>query len=195
MTAKKISFTLMVVLIAATSSFAALVSSKHDFSGLGISPCGYCHSVHHSLGGTGMLNANFGAFPVVTKVYSSVTRQFKPTLVNSSDAPLCLACHDQMTINANTNLVEAKTRLDARADAPNGYINTDLSNDHPVGLIYDAAASQGRLKSPAKAHVTFGPTRNQMWCSSCHNVHNNQYGNFLVTPNSQSDLCLDCHNL
>lgn len=172
-----------------------VVNSKHDFSALGGSPCGYCHSVHNGLGGTGMLNPGFGAFPAITNTYSSATRVYKSTLasLNSSDAPLCLACHDQSTIAANANLSEAKTRLDSRPDFPNGYINTDLSNDHPVGFVFDAAQSPTKIKTPLLANVTFGPGRNQMWCSSCHNVHDNTYGNFLVASNDVSALCLDCH--
>lgn len=187
---------LLYCILSAASAYAdSVVNSKHDFSGLGVTPCGYCHTVHSGLGGTGMLNPGFGTFPSITKVYSSATRVYKADIVslNSSDAPLCLACHDQNTIAANPNLSVAKDRLDARTDFPRAYINTDLSNDHPVGFVFNPALSPTKIKSPIKAHVTFGPSRNQMWCSSCHNVHNNQYGSFLVASNNGSALCMDCH--
>lgn len=186
---------LSVVCYAASSRTAhadTVVNSVHNFADLGGSPCGYCHTVHNGLGGSGLMNPGFGAFPVITKVYSSATRVYKSTIanVNSSDAPLCLACHDQNTITANPNLAVAKGKLDSR---PSAYINTDLSNDHPVGFVFDPSQSPANIKAPVKAHVTFGPTRNQMWCSSCHNVHDNQNGMFLVMSNAGSALCLDCH--
>lgn len=171
-----------------------LVASKHDFSSLGTSPCGVCHSVHYSLGGGGLMNPGFGDFPTITKIYSSSTKIYNATLasVNSSDAPLCLACHDQTTVNSNPNLAAAKQKFIDRAD-PRVYINTDLSNDHPIGFDFDPSLSPTKIKAPSTAHVTFGPSRKQMWCSTCHNVHNNQFGNFLVMSNSSSALCMDCH--
>jgi predicted CXXCH cytochrome family protein len=33
-----------------------------------------------------------------------------------------------------------------------------------------------------------------MQCTTCHDVHNDTFGNFLVINNSDSQLCLSCHN-
>lgn len=174
----------------------SVTDSVHNFAELGGSPCGYCHTVHNSLGGSGLMNPGFGGFPTITKVYSSATRVYKSTkaIVDVSDAPLCLACHDKTAVDANQpNLQKVKDRMDARPSINIGNAGTDLSNDHPVGFVFDPALSPTKIKTPVKAHVTFGPTRDQMWCSSCHNVHNNQFGNFLVMSNTGSALCLDCH--
>ena len=177
---------------------AGLVGSKHDFSSLGGSPCGYCHSVHNSLGGTGLLNSDFGTFPSITKVYTSATRKLPSSysIVNKSDARICLACHDLTNVvglaATKQEFVNVKQVLDARND-PGIYINVDLSNDHPVGLVFDVTRNPKALKTPSKAHPTFGPQRNEMWCSSCHNVHDNTFGAFLVASNDGSALCLDCH--
>ncbi len=172
----------------------SVVGSKHDFSGFGVSPCGVCHTVHDGLGGRGLMNPGFGAFPSITKVYSSATKIYNADIasINRSDAPLCLACHDQATVNSNAALATVNQKFIDRGD-PSVYINTDLSNDHPVGFDFDPSISPAKIKAPASAHVTFGPSRKQMWCSTCHNVHNNQFGNFLVMSNSGSALCLDCH--
>lgn len=174
----------------------SIVSSKHDFTALGTSPCGVCHTVHSGLGGRGLMNPGFGAFPLITKVYSSSTKIYNADIatLNKSDAPLCLACHDQTTVNSNGNLTVVQQKFTTRAD-PGVYINTDLSNDHPVGFDFDPTLSPTKIKAPVTAHVTFGPSRKQMWCSTCHNVHNNQFGNFLVMSNSGSALCLDCHKV
>ena len=186
----------MVVLLVQVAQ-AGLVGSLHDFSALGGAPCGYCHSVHNSLGGTGLLTPEFGTFPAITNVYSSVTRNIpiNVNVVNTTDARICLACHDvtNVTTKAETqpDFAGIKSRLDARP-GQTAYVNVDLSNDHPVGFVYDATKDI-ELKVPQKTHVTFGPERNQMWCSTCHNVHNNQYGFFLVMNNDGSALCFDCH--
>lgn len=143
------------------------------------------------------MNSNFGNFPMVTNVYSSPTMNHKIDLnvVNRSDAPLCLACHDSASVAAkaptNPDFAEIKNRLDARTPQ-NAYINVDLSNDHPVGFVYNPALDPN-LKTPTTAQTGFGPTINQMWCSTCHNVHNNANGKFLVMTNANSALCLDCH--
>ena len=173
---------------------SSVLGSKHDFSSLGISPCGYCHSVHNALGGMGLINPGFGTFPSITKVYSTSTRIFNADIasINKSDAPLCLACHDQNSTNSNPYFKIVKERFDIRGGT-DIYIGTDLSNDHPIGFTFDPSLSPAKIKEPVKAHVTYGPGGRQMWCSTCHDVHNNEFGNFLVMPNTGSALCLDCH--
>lgn len=180
---------------------AAIKNSKHDLSILGGSPCAYCHSVHNAVGGLGR-PAYMGPLPVITKVYNSATLDHTLDLatVNNSDAPICLSCHDGAFVATLTD-VDVRTDLTA-ALAANPLLDIggpdpaggDLSNDHPSGFVYDATLDP-QLKDPTnpKINVTFGPNRNEMWCSTCHNVHDNTYPPFLATSNSNSTLCLDCH--
>ena len=191
-------FLLIAVLVCpGRTAEAGLVGSPHDFSALGGAPCGYCHTVHHGLGGTGLLTPNFGAFPAITQVYTSVTRSISIDMntVSTSDARICLACHDSVNVDTlaktNADFAVVKQRLDARP-TQGAYINVDLSNDHPVGFRYDTTKDE-ELKKPKIARAVFGPTRDQMWCSTCHNVHDNTNGFFLVAKNDGSALCFDCH--
>ncbi|HEY6838101.1 MAG TPA: cytochrome c3 family protein [Geobacteraceae bacterium] len=172
-----------------------LVGSPHDFSALGGSPCGYCHTIHNGLGGTGLLTPTFGPFPAITKIYTSVTRKIPISIaqVSASDARICLACHDSMNVanlaQTNASFAYVMQKLDGN---PGAYIEVDLSNDHPVGFVYDKNKDR-ELKTPQTTRPIFGPSRDQMWCSTCHNVHDNSNGKFLVMSNDGSALCFDCH--
>ena len=180
------------LLFSISSAHAGLIGSKHDFSQLGGYACAYCHSVHNAIGGLGR-PAYMGPLPQITKVYSSATIANKPTLdsVNKSDAPLCLTCHDGTNV---TTL--GKPTLAAKIVGTNADLNADgkgLSNDHPVGFVFNAALNP-TLKTPGgDVHVQFGPQRNEMWCASCHNPHNNSFPPFLAMSNEGSALCLECH--
>lgn len=187
---------IVVIILLPLSAFAMLTDSKHDFSYLGNSPCSYCHSVHHSIGGV-LRPAYMGTEPQISKVYSSVSMRHKPTTAGAyaSDAPLCLTCHDGMNVGklglpALTALIVGQPAdLNMGGDAS----GTNLSNDHPVGFVFDPTISPDKLKYPVKAHANYGPGHNEIWCSTCHNPHNDQLGAFLNVSMSGSELCLDCH--
>jgi len=182
----------ILLILSLSSAHAGLVGSKHDFSQLGGYACAYCHSVHSAVGGIGR-PAYMGPLPQITKIYSSATIAHRPTLdsVNKSDAPLCLTCHD------GTNVVNlGKPALAALIVGTRVDLNSDgkgLSNDHPVGFVYNAALNTSLKIPTGNIHVTFGPERNEMWCASCHNPHNNTYPPFLAVSNDGSALCLECH--
>ena len=35
----------------------------------------------------------------------------------------------------------------------------------------------------------------QLQCTTCHDPHDNKYGNFLVMDNTESRMCQSCHTL
>ncbi len=87
---------------------------------------------------------------------------------------------------------------------PTGLDNlgTDLSQDHPVSFTYNSQlVSQAALASPeeelAAPSALTGNVKldhnSQMQCTSCHDPHNDQFGNFLVMDNAGSALCTICH--
>jgi predicted CXXCH cytochrome family protein len=76
-------------------------------------------------------------------------------------------------------------------------LGIDLTNDHPVGFSFaDVLAVDSGIQGPTDAavKVNFGTSGDQMWCSSCHDVHNNTNEPFLAMDNAGSALCLQCHN-
>ena len=186
---KKATFLVLTLGLLTNPSFASLIGSggAHDFGG-----CGNCHSVHNSAGGGGAI---FVENPVdATEFYSSNTLDADITLVsvNKSDAPFCLTCHDGASIADGQNA--------ALAPLITGNLNiaTDLSNDHPIGFTYSVAAIADpgiRVDLLSNSEmVKFGPNRDQMWCSSCHDTHGGVAGTpMLVMNNDGSALCLVCH--
>ncbi len=216
---KKIVVLVAVLTLMAGSAFGlTIVNSKHDLSsgstttgpkvsGVGSTDqvCVFCHTPH-SAAAAGFAPLWNRTTVEATAVYTGVDIQATITLagVNSSDAPLCLSCHD------GASLTDALVNPPNRATAPlnnlanitnaNANLGTDLRDDHPVGFNYDgAAALDAEIDTRAQAisEVSginfYGANTNIMWCSSCHDVHDNTYGAFLLTINSASKLCLACH--
>lgn len=76
---------------------------------------------------------------------------------------------------------------------------SDLRDDHPIAMDYEAVVTE---KGADDFHTgPVGPTTGEsllrnglVWCSSCHDVHDNEYVPFLRDSNSSSALCLACHN-
>jgi hypothetical protein len=119
-----------------------------------------------------------------------------PSADGSSNTPVltgsaaCLSCHDGSVAAGVFN---------------HGGGSVDLqtaSMNHPVGIDYRLAASQGSdlrdEHSPASAsRVAPGEllVDGRVECSSCYDYHHNGgYGANLRVSNSGSSLCLTCHD-
>lgn len=136
---------------------------------------------------------------------------------------LCLSCHDgTIALGHLVNLpydpstgqkLSSDVRMvNANADgtmpaSSAGYIGTDLQDDHPVAIPHDNSRDQelrATIQGTAISLYYLGGgnvqktnvsgSTNYVECTSCHNAHDNQYGNFLVQSNSGSALCIACHN-
>ncbi len=73
-------------------------------------------------------------------------------------------------------------------------LGTDLSDDHPVSFEYtDAlAGSDGQLVSPSVLTGAVKLDRDgQLQCTSCHDPHDDTYGNFLVMDASNGAAVQD----
>lgn len=142
---------------------------------------------------------------------TTTTAGMDETDYNATDVGLCLSCHDgsSMTSTALVNPPNNTGALDWDTTAgASGEINTtadlgtDLTNDHPIGFTYDAAliAADGELDSVVNITSDFGDNpffgsgNDEMWCSSCHDVHGVAGAEaFLRISNAGSALCLACH--
>jgi predicted CXXCH cytochrome family protein len=125
---------------------------------------------------------------------------------------LCLGCHDGTvaidSYGKNTT-VGWHFISDAQFGTGSKVIGTDLTNDHPISFVYDAAlvAADGALRDPVTATILPGINSvtgtiaaelldgtGQVQCTSCHDVHNGQGINKLLKVNNTgSALCLTCH--
>ena len=88
----------------------------------------------------------------------------------------------------------------------------NLTDDHPISFSYAGVLSSGEYAPTGpkanKLHLLqeakdkgvdfFGPSKDMVECSSCHDPHvdyvtNAAYRPFLITTNAGSALCLACH--
>jgi predicted CXXCH cytochrome family protein len=112
---------------------------------------------------------------------------------------LCLSCHDG-TI-ALGDVLSERHRIPFAGGIrfiPEGptRIGTDLSDDHPVSFVYDdsLAVINGELAFPSTLPREMKlDSQKELQCTTCHDAHNNIYGDFLVMPNENSAMCIICH--
>jgi len=211
--------TLATLLVSASASQAGtIVLSKHDFSDKAWSgteicrPCHFPHSAYQS--GTGATKFaplwNHTVTTATFTVYKSPSGTFQgevPT-VTAGSSLACLSCHD------GTVALDAMGGAAGTAGgtiSTKGNLGTDLTNDHPVGFVYNAklASDDGFLANPLTTNVTL-PTgqgtymtgsidakllqNGRIECASCHDVHNTPgVAYMLKMSNSQSALCRVCH--
>ncbi|MBI2966497.1 MAG: cytochrome c3 family protein [Bacteroidetes bacterium] len=190
-----------------------IVGTAHDFSaeawntyeyGAGVGGdqiCKVCHTPHNaSLIGDQKPLWNHTATTAVYTLYSNSTFNGSATITQPDGASkLCLSCHDGTVAVDQFNPVNTSTNFIAGA----GNIGTDLSNDHPVSFDYSSnlAATDGGLFDPTITPSGLGNTistdmlfNNKLQCASCHNAHDNSNGKFLRKSNTNSALCLTCHD-
>ena len=137
--------------------------------------------------------------------------------INLSDAALCLSCHDGSGLAGGLNNPSNTATVPGAQPSggalltvgANANLNPDLSNDHPIGMNYvtvqsnDTAGFLVMTDATVPGFITNAATdtipfydyagTNVMWCSTCHDVHDDTTSPFLVTSNVGSDLCTSCH--
>lgn len=198
----------LATLVSASVYAAGIKGTKHDLSSTGggdikvaatTEICVFCHTPHGASASTKytpLWNRTDTANPTANYNSSSYS-QNAATDVITTDAYLCLSCHDGVQqVGALNNQPNSGTVVGA-TNVVTGTANlgTDLSNDHPIGFVYSTAqtadGAANLIASPVG--ITFA-AGGEMWCSTCHDVHNNTNGQFLAINNAGSNLCLACHN-
>ena len=180
-----------------------IVGTAHDFSGRGWNStgeiCVVCHTPHFALAATDGPLWNHESTTATYTVYSSATLDAGTLPQPGTESKTCLSCHD------------GTVSLDAFGGQP-GTVNIgaqwdvgiDLSDDHPVGFIYNTAlaTTDGELADPSVKASGLGDDiqadmlfSDQLECASCHDVHG-AGGNdmLLLVANTASALCLTCHS-
>lgn len=188
--------------LVSVSSFAAITGTKHDLSNSGPAKfatdateiCVFCHTPHGATTSTNYVPLwNRTASVAPSGFYNSVTIQHtvSAAATASTDAYLCLSCHDGTTLleslnnPPNTGLADTPGAISGTAN-----LGTDMTNDHPIGFVYNAA-TDNELKVTTLPMFSGG----EMWCSTCHDVHGGVAGTpFLQVNNAGSNLCKSCHN-
>jgi predicted CXXCH cytochrome family protein len=101
-----------------------------------------------------------------------------------NDADNCASCHNGQGLGPAP-----------AADHRHLYLETDLSDDHPISMTYPTPTEDPYFHSTtdvvSNGHKLYN---NKVECSSCHDVHDPGVTPFLRKSNSGSELCLVCHN-
>lgn len=211
MAAWRFSKSVVLVAILAFLSQPALVPSSiqgsaHDFSGVDADEqlCVFCHTAHNA--DDSVTDAPLWNHTVTTRTYTTYNSPSMDATTSqpSASSKLCLSCHDGTvavdSYGGRTGVIFVGGTLAIGAD--------DLANDHPVSFVYDdaLAATDGGLHAPSATSSGVGSTitedlliNNRLECSSCHDVHNGEAAeavndHLLVISQTQSQLCLTCHN-
>ncbi len=181
------------LVLASTAQAGSFSGSTHDFSrgNSATNACAVCHTRTSGL--------ETGA--AVFTPYTSTTMQAKGGGQPGASSKLCLACHDGVLASNNFKI------------AGKSNLGTNLSNDHPIGIVYDdgLAAADGSLHATTH-NVTIGAgaqtksgtiavsmlSSGKMECTTCHDVHNTftaDGGKGLIKVSMvQSSLCTTCHD-
>ncbi len=184
----------------------SIVNSPHDLSARSPNPiravdegriCIFCHAPHNAAPQTPLWNRENPRTHY--RVYRSSTTDARIDQPSGS-SKMCLSCHDGSmalgnVLSRNVNdpiVVTARTMPPGTSDLTN-----DLSDDHPIGFRYDRALSN--IDSQIRPPEIVSPilplgAHNEMHCSTCHDPHNNQLGDFLRITDQMSAICVTCHD-
>ncbi len=158
--------------------------------------CLFCHTPHNARTNYPLWNRNDPSGFTYT-LYGSSTLDAVPGQPDGASI-LCLSCHDG-TI-ALGNVISRPTTIDftpvTTMPVGNTNLTTDLSDDHVISFVYNAAlaVTDGQLKDPSAITAPVALENTKVQCIACHDPHANLYSDFLVTTSQNSDLCMSCHD-
>ncbi|MFZ4855055.1 MAG: hypothetical protein ACOYL3_01540 [Desulfuromonadaceae bacterium] len=206
---------------AATAAGQGVNASPHNLSVTGPNPsftfneirvCVFCHTPHNASSVAWMAPLWNRALPAENQyqMYQSPNFSAKVTLAATTPtgaSRICLSCHDgTLALNRYGGKILGGSLGVPQYLWGRANLTTNLSDDHPISFLYDQAlALSAHLVPPAQLT---GPVKLDndgfVQCTSCHNPHDNEFGNFLVMNNGDSTkplynpavpspLCVTCH--
>ncbi|MEW6072974.1 MAG: cytochrome c3 family protein [Planctomycetota bacterium] len=159
--------------------------------------CVFCHAPHSTQGMRPLWNRDT---PTATyRIYESSTLDAQPRQPTGA-SKLCLSCHDGTIALGSVLSRGDRIRMNSGEFMPAGMANlgTDLSDDHPISFPYDPglAVRDRQLAAPWELppEVTLDGAL-ELQCTTCHDAHNDVYGDFLVMEPRDGALCRACHRL
>lgn len=197
----------MAINATASAQMISIVASPHDLSASSGGTvrasvedeiCIFCHTPHNASPVGALWNRALS--PQTYQVYSSRALDANPGQPTGS-SKLCLSCHDGTIAVGLVLSRDTPIQMSGGITTlPPGRTNlgTDLRDDHPISFVFDSslASADGHLRSPNSLPPAIKLDSNrEMQCTSCHDAHNNAFGNFLVMRNTSSELCISCHNV
>jgi predicted CXXCH cytochrome family protein len=206
-------------------NLSASNTSNSTFTGASTQICVYCHTPHNAIEKRALWNRKAPTSTFIN--YTSGVNKAKAdwyagglasfAMEPGSPSLMCMSCHDGVTTMGNLHRppvdASASTAKMSNVDSRMSNLGTDLTNDHPVSMIYQKAVDNatdlqgaatlrpiamvsgkpfvqnGSVKLPLST-TSLGVT---LECASCHNVHDDTVRPFLRINNNNSALCLVCH--
>ena len=192
---------LLSVLFLTSMAFGQITGTAHDFSGVAWNAsdeiCIVCHTPHNAVVETNAPLWNHTSTTATYTLYTSTTLDATVAAPDGS-SKMCMSCHDGTVAYDSFGGATGVTSATGGA-----LIGTDISDDHPVSFTYDAAlaGADGELFDPTTEITDLGGTISndlllggKMQCASCHDVHGTGNASLLHIANTNSALCLTCHN-
>jgi len=150
--------------------------------------CIFCHTPHSAVPDAPLWNRRSnGYINYQSSTLDAIAGQ------PGGSSRLCLSCHDGTIalgdmVNFSPGNDLAGTFLAGRSN-----ITSDLTNDHPVSIIYDAGlqAADPNLVNPASIDLPL--EQNEIQCISCHDPHSDTIPPFLRRTTLNGELCTTCH--
>ena len=194
----------MFIVLAAGVAGAQITNSDHDFSGetwSGGTICLPCHTTHDGVTNFVAPLWNHEVTTSTFTMYASDTLDGEVEAQPTDVSKACLSCHDGTValenFGGNTTGITYITG--------GALVGTDLSNDHPISVTYDAGTGAGQDPelNPTSSTYADGTIAdylfaNRVECATCHDVHNGgAVGSnpaLLVEDPAGSVMCLRCHN-
>ena len=183
----------MLLVWSGVPSHAQIEGTPHDLSAVaGGATCSFCHTPHGALAGTPLWSHKLST--AVYRIYQSSSLEAdvgQPT----GSSKLCLSCHDGTV--ALTESLRGDFAGSTYIAPGSANLGTDLSDDHPISFVYSPALSAG---DPQIRPATTLPEQlkldrsGELQCTTCHDPHDNRFGDFLVMPNDRSRMCTSCHD-
>jgi len=170
----------LLLIIFSSLASASILGSKHDLRGSSSfgnpqEVCKVCHIPH--------LSTAPAYLAAPGRVYAGGTLTFYGGSVGqpTNSSQVCLSCHDGTL-------------------APSvGTTSTDYTHTHPFSVVYPtrtgyAPAVAGQITGAYGTVKIEGTGNKRIECGTCHNPHEKGISqNFLVIENTNSNLCLTCH--
>jgi predicted CXXCH cytochrome family protein len=194
-------------LLAATAvgQQSSIVNTKHNLSTSGPGPfkatlesriCVFCHTPHRARSTAPLWNREDSTETYMT--YNSTTFGGSASQPNGA-SKLCLSCHDGSIALGKIVNADQDIAMGAGHEYLNqgsAFLGTTLDNDHPISFHYSSSKGGSGVEYLTEGAIVPPVSLDQngmVQCTSCHDSHNNQFGDFLHATNRNSDLCLSCH--